>query len=276
MSRQEFLHELENLLQNIPVADRQEAIQYYEDYFEDAGIENEYQVVKKLGSPERVAAIIQEDLRSDSTVDSGEFTERGYRNPAFDKTNVDAVVKVETPNSKNASQTNGTYGYIDNESTENGSTENGSTKSGYSAGQNTEYANRQQEKEPTYVYEYSSIPKVLLIIGAILFIPVGIPLIASGFAIFISIVAVVFSLVVAFGATSFGLLLGGVITLVAGIVQIFTLPMVAFLTSGVGLLLIGIGLLFAIVTRYCAILIPMMFRGIINICRLPFRRRVMA
>lgn len=271
MSRQEFLHELENLLQNIPVADRQEAIQYYEDYFEDAGIENEDQVVKKLGSPERVAAIIQEDLRSDSTVDSGEFTERGYQNPAFDKTNVDAVVKVETPNYQNANQTNGTYEYIDN-----GSTENESTKNGYSTGQNTGYANRQQEKEPTYVYEYSSIPKVLLIIGAILFIPVGIPLIASGFAVFISIVAVVFSLVVAFGATSFGLLLGGVITLVAGIVQIFTLPMVAFLTSGVGLLLIGIGLLFAILTRYCAILIPMMFRGIINICRLPFRRRVMA
>ena len=89
-------------------------------------------------------------------------------------------------------------------------------------------------------------------------------------------ISVVFSLVVTFGALSFGLLLGGVITLVVGVVQIFTFPMGAFLMSGVGLLLIGIGLLFAILTRYCAILIPMMFRGIINICKLPFRRRVMA
>lgn len=261
MNRQEFLNELENLLQNISVSDRLEAIRYYEDYFEDAGIENEDQVIKKLGSPERVAAIIQEDLRSDSLGDIGEFTENGYHNPAYDKKNVDAVVKVVTPNYHNANQTNSTHGYAEYDNT---------------AGQNTESANWQQEKEPTYVYEYSKIPKVLLIIGAILFIPVGIPLICTGFGIFISIISVVFSLVVAFGGVSFGLLLGGVITFVAGIAQIFTLPMVAFFMSGVGLLLIGIGLLFAIITRYCAILIPMTFRGIINICRLPFRRRVMA
>ena len=264
MNRQEFLNELENLLQNIPVADRLEAIRYYEDYFDDAGIENEDQVVKKLGSPERVAAIIQEDLRSDSMGDKGEFTENGYHNPAYDKTNVDAVVKVEKPNYQNANQTNGAQGYA-------GYAEHGNT-----AGQNTGSANWQQEKEPKYVYEYSKIPKVLLIIGAILFIPVGIPLICTGFGMFIAIISVVFSLVVGFGAVSFGLLLGGVITLVAGIVQMFTLPMEAFLMSGVGLLLIGIGLLFAILTRYCAILIPMIFRGVINICRLPFRRRVMA
>ena len=261
MNRQEFLNELENLLQNIPVADRQEAIQYYADYFEDAGIENEAQVINKLGSPERVAAIIQEDLRSDSLGDIGEFTENGYHNPAYDKTNVEAVVKVEKPNYQSSNQTNSTHGY----------TENGNT-----AGQNAGSANWQQEKEPTYVYEYSKIPKILLIIGAILLIPVGIPLISAGFGILIAIISVVFSLVVAFGGISFGLILGGVITFVAGIVQIFTLPMVAFLVSGVGLLLIGIGLLFAILTRYCAILIPMTIRGIINICRLPFRRRMMA
>lgn len=261
MNRQEFLNELENLLQNISVADRLEAIRYYEDYFEDAGIENEDQVVKKLGSPERVAAIIQEDLRSDSMGDKGEFTEYGYHNPAYDKTNVDAVVKVEKSNYQNENQTNGAQGYAEH---------------GNTAGQNAGSTNWQQEKEPTYVYEYSKIPTVLLIIGAILFIPVGIPLICTGFGIFIAIISIVFSLVVGFGAVSFGLLLGGVITLVAGVVQLFTWPMGAFFMSGVGLLLIGIGLLFAILTRYCAILIPMTFRGIINICRLPFRRRVMA
>ena len=261
MNKQEFLNELEDLLQDIQASDRVEAIQYYSDYFEDAGLENEDQVIKKLGSPGRVAAIIKEDLRSDSLEDKGEFTEKGYRNPAFDKTNLDAIVKVETPNDQNAYQTNSTHGYAEHVNT---------------AGQDTGSGNWQQEEKPTYVYEYSKIPKVLLIIGAILFIPVGIPLIAAAFGVFISVISVVFSLVVTFGGISFGLMLGGVISLVVGVVQIFTFPMGAFLLSGVGLLLIGIGLLFAIVTRYCAILIPMMFRGIINICRLPFRRRVMA
>lgn len=264
MNRQEFLNELENLLQDIQVSDRLEAIRYYEDYFEDAGQENEDQVIKKLGSPERVAAIIKEDLRSDSLEDQGEFTENGYHNPAFDKT--DAVAKVETPNYQNTNQTNNADGYM----------RNGNTEGQNTTGQNAGYSNWQQEKEPTYVYEYSKIPKILLIIGAILFIPVGLPLICAGFGVFISIIAVIFSLVVTFGGLSFGFIVGGVVTLVAGIVQIIALPMEAFFISGVGLVLIGIGLLFAILTRYCAILIPMTFRGIINICRLPFRRRVMA
>ncbi|WP_455717540.1 DUF1700 domain-containing protein [Anaerosporobacter sp.] len=261
MNRQEFLNELENLLINIPSSDRQEAIQYYQDYFEDAGVENEEQVIRELGTPERVAAIIQEDLRNEATVEKGEFTEKGYHNPAFEKKNADAVVKVESPNYQNTNQGNGTQSFAGN---------------GFNTGQNTESMNNQQQKEPTYVYEYSKIPKIVLIIGLILFLPVGLPLLGAAFGIIVAIISVAFSLVVAFGAISFGLTLGGVITLVGGIAQIITFPMTAFLTSGIGLVLIGIGLLFAILTRYCAMLIPLTFRGIVAICRLPFKRRVMA
>ncbi len=261
MNRQEFLNELENLLKDLPSSDRQEAIQYYRDYFEDAGVENEEQVIRELGTPQRVAAIIQEDLRNVATVEKGEFTEQGYHNPAFEKKNADVVVKVESPNHQNVDQENETQGFAGN---------------GFNTGQNTESMNNQQEKEPTYVYEYTKIPKIILIIGAIFFLPVGLPLLSAAFGITMAIIAVAFSFVVAFGGISFGLTIGGVIILVTGIAQIIAFPMGAFLMSGIGLLLIGIGLLFAILTRYCAKLIPMTFRGIINICRLPFRRRVMA
>ena len=37
-------------------------MQYYEDYFDEAGPENEQQVINDLGSPERVAAIIKAGL----------------------------------------------------------------------------------------------------------------------------------------------------------------------------------------------------------------------
>ena len=180
MNKQEFLNELEDLLQDIQVSDRVEAIQYYSDYFEDAGLENEDQVIKKLGSPGRVAAIIKEDLKSDSLGDNGEFTEMGYRNPVFDKTNLEAVVKVETPNDQYAYQTNSSHGYAEHGYAEHGYQTNGSygyAEHGNTAGQNTGSGNWQQEGNPTYVYEYFKIPKLLLIIGAILFIPVGIPLI---------------------------------------------------------------------------------------------------
>ena len=62
MNRQEFMERLENLLQNIPEQERVEAIQYYNDYFEDAGEENEQAVLDALGTPAQVAENIKRDM----------------------------------------------------------------------------------------------------------------------------------------------------------------------------------------------------------------------
>lgn len=62
MDRVEFIRQLERLLGDIPESDRQDAIAYYQDYFDEAGPENEAQVIRELGSPEKVAATIKEDL----------------------------------------------------------------------------------------------------------------------------------------------------------------------------------------------------------------------
>lgn len=45
------MKELEQLLMDLPVDERREAIQYYNDYFDDAGPENEAWVINELGSP---------------------------------------------------------------------------------------------------------------------------------------------------------------------------------------------------------------------------------
>lgn len=62
MSRQEFMERLNRLLSDIPVNERQEALDYYENYFEDAGPENESKIIEELESPEKVAASIKKDL----------------------------------------------------------------------------------------------------------------------------------------------------------------------------------------------------------------------
>ena len=64
MNRIEFMTELAALLQDIPVVERQEAMKYYNDYFDDAGEENEEGVIAELGSPKKVAASIKEGLKS--------------------------------------------------------------------------------------------------------------------------------------------------------------------------------------------------------------------
>ena len=49
MNRKEFIDKLDYLLQDIEDIEREEALQYYEDYFDEAGSENESQVIKEIG-----------------------------------------------------------------------------------------------------------------------------------------------------------------------------------------------------------------------------------
>ena len=51
MGRWEFMRKLEELLSDISPSEREEALQYYNDYFNDAGRENEKEVIQALGSP---------------------------------------------------------------------------------------------------------------------------------------------------------------------------------------------------------------------------------
>ena len=64
MNRAQFMEQLKKLLSDISEEERQEALDYYESYFDDAGEEQEAEVIRELGSPGKVAAIIKEDLRS--------------------------------------------------------------------------------------------------------------------------------------------------------------------------------------------------------------------
>lgn len=77
MNRVQFMEQLEKLLSDISEAERQEALDYYESYFDDAGEENEANVIRELGSPGKVAAIIKADLR-ESNDSYAEYTENGY------------------------------------------------------------------------------------------------------------------------------------------------------------------------------------------------------
>ncbi len=62
MNRVDFMRQLESLLQNISPTEREEALQYYNDYFNDAGEENEQAVIEALGNPAKVAENIKRDL----------------------------------------------------------------------------------------------------------------------------------------------------------------------------------------------------------------------
>ncbi len=80
MSRREFMEQLEELLRDIPQEERIEALAYYNGYFEDAGVENEANIMKELESPEKVAKIIKADIGIE---EEKEYTESGYEDTRF-------------------------------------------------------------------------------------------------------------------------------------------------------------------------------------------------
>lgn len=63
MNRKEFLSQLEQALQGMPAEECRRAVEYYENYFDEAGPENEQEVLQQLGAPEKVAADILRDYR---------------------------------------------------------------------------------------------------------------------------------------------------------------------------------------------------------------------
>lgn len=89
MTRVEFMTELAALLQDVPEYERVDAMKYYNDYFDDAGEENEQEVIRELESPAKVAANIKADIsgQAENTVveypkgskESEEKAQEGYQ-----------------------------------------------------------------------------------------------------------------------------------------------------------------------------------------------------
>lgn len=77
MSRKEFMQRLEALLSDLSENEREEALQYYNGYLDDAGSENEAEVLQELGTPEALAASIRQGLKEDGS-GNGYFSENGF------------------------------------------------------------------------------------------------------------------------------------------------------------------------------------------------------
>lgn len=62
MDREQFLQQLRALLADTAPEEREEAIRYYEEYFDEAGPEQEQAILAELGSPAKVAGIIRANV----------------------------------------------------------------------------------------------------------------------------------------------------------------------------------------------------------------------
>ena len=175
MTKNEFLSQLERRLRALPENERNDAIEYYSGYLDDAA-EDEAVAIEHLGSPAEVAANIVAEY---------------------------AVSDTRFP------------------------------------------AETEQDRK-------SSLPIVWTVIIAVFAVPVGLPLAIAVAVVAIALLAVIFSLVVAFGATALGLVVGGVAGIVVSIIALFQNIPLALLMLGSTLVVLGLGILFAKLTAAIA------------------------
>lgn len=234
MSRDEFMRELEYLLSDIPDEEKADAVGYYEDYFEEAGPENEESVVGELGSPERIAAIIRTDLAG-NMAQGGEFTERGYEDERFRDPNYQMAERYDLPE-KSEQPDPGRSGNEERRRTENGPMR----------------TNRTVKIILWIILIIVAAPVLFGISGGVIGMAGGLLGLLVGAVVFV-------------GAITFALMAAGIGVLIAGIVCMVIHPMSGILLIGLAVLCLGIGFLFlALCGVFYGKFLPFLFRTVVD------------
>ena len=76
MTRNEYMEQLKKYLKRLPKEDYDNAIEYFSEYFDEAGAENEQQVMKELGEPKEAAGELLLNLLQETTTHSPAKTKR--------------------------------------------------------------------------------------------------------------------------------------------------------------------------------------------------------
>ena len=242
--------------------DRIDALKYYNDYFDDAGSENEQNVIEELESPEKVAMKIKAD-RED--IEDG-------KEGGTEKTTEEAIGKVTGENAaysgaREQHDRENTYQYYQEDTY-------GEEKDNKIYQDNGTYDYESQEKKP-WTNKWLKLAMIIAIV--VIGFPIVIPLGAGILALIAGIVIAVFCLFAAIVIGFAAVVMVGVVLFVAGIGSLFANPGVGLAVLGAGLMVIAIGVIGTVVgVRLCIIVFPGIVRGIVYILRKPFHRKAVA
>lgn len=302
MNRAEFMERLTALLSDVPPTEREAAIQYYNDYFDDAGEGNEQGVIASLGSPEDIARSIKAGLLDGGN--AGEFTESGFRGYAEQRKN--EVMRTQGGEERQTGQNGGpqqqftgqqytyggpgnqgnAYGGPGNQSNAYGGPRNqgnayggpGNQGNAYGgpSGQSSSYGGSGGQtagNNPPPKQGMSGGMIALIVILAVLSSPVWLGLLGGLFGGSVGLLAGLFGIFLAFLAVGVVMIIVGIALVITGIVAMFGMPLGGLCLVGVGLILAAFGLVFLWLTvLVVGTAIPALIRGIVNLCRKIFHK----
>lgn len=257
MNRTEFLEQLERLLWDIPKSERMSALEYYQDYFEDAGEENEGKVIQELGSPGKVAAIIRADLENDPSP-YGEYTETGYTDERFQEKKVPEPFEVKEDREEN--NWDGKK-YRDPQ----GERKQNSYDGPYSrAGYGREYGQNIRRSR-------SGAGWILLIVFAIVALPFVFGVGIGALGIIIGIFGGIFGLL----AGGISLTVGGIMMLIHSLVFQLASPPTAVTCVGMSLMATAVGILLLLAFIWLILrAFPAVFRWAVDLIQRIFHRGI--
>lgn len=303
MNRAEFMSRLAALLQDVPPAEREEAIQYYNDYFDDAGGGNEAGVIAALGSPEELAKSIKAGLADGGN--GGEFTESGFH--SYEQRNKNEIMSTEPGQGGNPENGQGPSGaQTDSQGFQSGAQagsqgfqggaqandqnfqgrpywQQGSTygQQGGTGGSADTYGQQQYAgsgqqnngsgRQPAKPMTGGKI--ALIIVLAVLLSPVWIGVLGGIFGGGVGLLAALFGIFIAFLVVGIVLTVVGIALVVTGIVAIFSAPLGGLCLAGGGLIMTAVGLVFVwLMVLVVGTAIPALVRGIVDLCHRLFHR----
>ena len=79
MTKTEYMKVLSKKLRRLPKEDYERAVEYFEEYFADAGLENEQKAIEDLGTPEEAARELIMDLAEENADKPPKTVKRGMR-----------------------------------------------------------------------------------------------------------------------------------------------------------------------------------------------------
>ena len=272
MTRDEFMKELAYLLQDIQDEDKDDAVQYYTDYFEEAGPDKEAEVIQELGSPERIAAIIRADIAG-HLEDGGEFTEQGYQDERFRDPGYAMAKRLDLPEEQeNAAQGRGSRGQGYNREQNFDREQSFDREGGFNQEQSFNHGPGETYTEGNNGTSNPPPPRtskvIKLILWAVLIVvafPVFLGVGGGLLGLAAGVLGILTAVLVTLGATTFAVLLGGIVMLPYGVFHMFSHPLDGLMASGTGLILLGAGALcLALSVLFYGRFVPFVIRSIVN------------
>ena len=227
MNKETYLQELRKGLKILPQYDRDEAVEFYEEYFDEAGIENEAKVIEELGEPKILAKKILVDV-----VDRKYEETMAAANGDYASQN--ALATVPSP------VTSG----FDTKAAATGAATTGAAY-GNSAETLPPYQQPQAQEEKKKKDQPSALKTLLIVLAAIFALPLS-PVIFALLIVVCVLVFVAFVVFISFLIAGISMLVAAIGTIVFGIIALFMNPLAGMVIFGSGLTVFGLGIFFTI------------------------------